>query len=101
MARALPSVQAARMQHRCEVCESFQPNAEFGDNYRVVTVPFDVRAIHLCVAHARIAENSGVSSFEELRELYGEEGRRSFVPRRDPSVKRPSTGRRATDASRR
>ena len=97
MARAAASVQAERMQHRCEVCESFQPNAEFGDNYRVVEVRFDVRTVRLCVAHARIAESSGASSFEQLREIFGEERRRSFVPRRDPSVKRPSPGRRATD----
>jgi hypothetical protein len=86
--------QARRMQHRCEVCTCFRPNAEFGDNYRVVEVAFDARPVHLCVAHARIAQNSGVKSFEELRELYGE-GRRSFVPRRGPG--RAATGRRASD----
>jgi len=93
--------QARRMQHRCEVCTCFRPNAEFGDNYRVVEVAFDARPVHLCVAHARIAQNSGVKSFEELRELYGE-GRRSFVPRRGPghakaNDRRASSGRRASD----
>ena len=91
------------MQHRCEVCESFRPGATFGDRYRVVKVQLDVRAVHLCTAHARIAESSGVKSFEELREIYGEEGRRSYVPRRGPSTspahgKRTSAGRRASDA---
>jgi hypothetical protein len=70
----------------------------------VVEVQLDVRAVHLCTAHARIAESSGVKSFEDLRELYGEEGRRSYVPRRGPSTpsaddKRTSAGRRASDAS--
>jgi hypothetical protein len=83
------------MEHRCEVCASFRPNAEFGEQYRVVEVSFCERAVHLCVAHARIAENTGVTSFEGLREIYGE-GRRSFVPRRSVS-ERQRTGRRASD----
>jgi hypothetical protein len=85
-----------RMNHVCEVCASFRPGAEFGPSYRVVMVQFDVRPVHLCVAHARIAESSGVKSFEALRELYGEdgEGRRSFVPRR---AEPRGTGRRASD----
>jgi hypothetical protein len=90
------------MQHRCEVCASFRPNAEFDERYRVVPVAFAERTVHLCVAHARIAENSGVTSFEGLREIYGE-GRRSFVPRRGPSTtptndRRRTAGRRASDA---
>lgn len=89
------------MQHCCEVCESFRPGAHFGSNYRVVEVQLDVRTVHLCIGHARIAENSGVSTFDDLRELYGE-GRRSFVPRRDPFVLSDgaasrSSGRRKTD----
>ena len=69
----------------------------------MVEMPFDVRPVHLCVGHARIAENSGVASFEELRELYGS-GRRSFVPRRSPGSRigngtPRSPGRRATDVS--
>ena len=82
------------MKHRCEVCASFRPDADFGATYRVIEVSFAERAVHLCVAHARIAENTGVTSFEGLREIYGE-GRRSFVPRRGPSR---TSGRRATDA---
>lgn len=86
---------------RCEVCTSFHPDAEFGSAYRVVEVRFDARAVHLCVAHARIAERSGVTSFDELRELYGE-GRRSFVPRRGADGarvenRRQSAGRRVGD----
>ncbi len=90
------------MRNCCEVCENFRPGAEFGDGYRVVEVPFDVRWVHLCIGHARIAENSGVTSFEQLRELYGS-GRRSFIPRRGRGTssvneKRRSPGRRASDA---
>lgn len=89
------------MENRCEVCEGFRPGAEFGERYRVVEVKFDVRRVHLCVGHKRIAENSGVASFEDLRSLYGT-GRRSYVPRRGdevnvPSDKRRNRGRRATD----
>jgi len=89
------------MQNRCEVCENFRPGAEFGDRYRVVAVKFDVRHVHLCVGHKKIAENSGVKSFEELRSLYGS-GQRSFVPRRGSSSAiasehRKGRGRRATD----
>lgn len=90
------------MQPRCEVCENFRPGAEFGDAYRVVEVQFDVRPVHLCVGHAKIAQNSDVTSFEGLRELFGK-GRRSFVPRRGlratkTNEKRSSAGRRASDA---
>ena len=83
-----------RAEPRCEVCEGLRPGAEYGERYRVVEVAFDARTVRLCVAHARIAEGSGVKSFEDLRELYGE-GRRSFVPRR--GIERPGSGRRATD----
>ena len=89
------------MQARCEVCENFRPDAEFGDAYRVVEVQFDVRPVHLCVAHAKIAQSSDVTTFEGLRDLYGE-GRRSFVPRRGRNAtqandQRSCSGRRATD----
>lgn len=91
------------MQDHCEVCDNFRPKAEFGGRYKVVTVLFDVRPVRLCVGHARIAQNSGVTTFSELRELYGA-GRRSFVPRRGHSPaslngKARSAGRRVTDAS--
>jgi hypothetical protein len=91
------------MQPRCEVCENFRPGAEIDPTVRMVEVPFDVRTVVLCAGHARIAERSGVKSFEELREIYGK-GRRSFVPRRSPDAResagerRLSAGRRATDA---
>lgn len=90
------------MGNRCEVCENFRPEAEFRSGYKVVEVLFDVRPVHLCVGHARIAQNSGVTSFHDLRELYGT-GRRSFVPRRGRSSTNTNTmprsaGRRASDA---
>jgi len=93
--------QNSNMEHSCEVCDNFRPRAEFGSRYRVVQVAFDVRAVHLCVGHARIAENSGVVSFEDLRQLYGS-GRRSYVPRRQPGSlvgngRTRNPGRRATD----
>ena len=89
------------MQHHCEVCASFNPGAEFGEGYRVIAVSFAERTVHLCVGHARIAENNGVTSFDELRDIYGS-GRRSYVPRRGPSTatpseRRESAGRRASD----
>ena len=79
------------------------------------TVNYGSRLVLLCRAHAGIAKNSGVSSFEELRELYTEpHGLRSYVPRRARIAKAPtqgkgkgksesksrprSSGRRATDA---
>jgi hypothetical protein len=93
------------MRERCEVCKNFRPDVEFEGDRNTVLVPFDERAVLLCVGHARIAENSGVKTFEQLRELYGS-GRRSFVPRRSPSAgpamgyERQSTGRRSTDSPR-
>ncbi|HEX3595813.1 MAG TPA: hypothetical protein VHU80_11955, partial [Polyangiaceae bacterium] len=63
---------------------------------------YDVRAVRLCMGHARIAAKSGVMSFEQLRDFYGA-GRRSFVPRRGAGFEtamdeqRQSLGRRATD----
>ena len=90
------------MRERCEVCENFRPDVEFEGDRNTVLVPFDVRAVRLCMGHARIAARSGVTSFEELRDFYGS-GRRSFVPRRSPGIgatsaeERRSPGRRATD----
>ncbi len=93
---------AYRMENCCEVCENFRPEAKFRSGYRVTEVLFDVRPVHLCIGHARIAKNSGVTSFQELCELYGT-GRRSYVPRRGRSTMETnhaprSAGRRATDA---
>lgn len=89
----------------CEVCNHLRPRSvsQFPDKYRVIEVKYDARSVHLCVGHARIAANSGVVTFEDLRELYGT-GRRSFVPRRDPAVPHGngeprSCGRRFTDAA--
>lgn len=80
---------------RCEVCESFRPKAVHGQGYMVREVMFDVRAVRLCGAHAKIAERSGVKSFDELRDLYGDDQKRSYVPRR--ASERPGSGRRQTD----
>ena len=92
------------MQQRCEVCENFRPDGDLVKNRKLIDVAFGARKVILCVAHARIAVNSNVNSWEELRELYHESnGKRSFVPRRaqgplsaSESDRRPG-GRRATD----
>jgi hypothetical protein len=93
------------MRERCEVCKNFRPETEFAGDRRTILLEYEVRPVRLCIGHARIAANSGVQSFEDLRELYGS-GRRSFVPRRGPIAaasdedRRLSRGRRATDVSR-
>jgi len=98
------------MQQRCEVCESFRPEGDLKPGRTLEAVKYGSRLVLLCRAHAGIAQNSGVSSFAELRELYMEQGgQRSFVPRRariapavltSPSKSLPrGTGRRATDVS--
>jgi hypothetical protein len=93
------------MRERCEVCENFRPEQAAQPRERLVELTLDVRPVLLCRGHARIAESSGVRSFEALRELYGS-GRRSFVPRRRPirrkrrDDQRAGRGRRATDAAR-
>jgi hypothetical protein len=84
----------------CEVCENFQQQAK-RDTLKIVEVKFPERPVLLCTGHAKIADNSGVQSFEQLRDLYGS-GRRSYVPRRRPAELQPSgvarhPGRRATD----
>ena len=92
------------MRERCEVCEHFRPHVELEGDRRTVLVSYDTRSVRLCIWHARIAARNGVSTFEELRELYGE-GRRSFVPRRAPrpspeAADRPrNPGRRASDGA--
>jgi hypothetical protein len=97
------------MQQRCEVCENFRPEGDLKPGRTLEAVKYGSRLVLLCRAHAGIAKNSGVSSFEELRELYTEQsGQRSYVPRRariapavltskSKSLPR-SVGRRATDA---
>jgi len=90
------------MRQRCEVCEQIRPEAEIDGRGKLVEMSFAARPVLLCVGHARIAANSGVTSFEDLRALYGS-GRRSFVPRRRPAStagttdQRRGTGRRAAD----
>jgi len=81
---------------RCEVCENFRPGVELEGDRRTLTVRFEERPVTICVGHARIAERSGVQTFDGLREYYGR-GRRSFVPRRGPE--RRGTGRRVSDAT--
>ena len=91
------------MRERCEVCQNFRPETELAGNRNTVILTLDGHSVLLCVGHARIAENSGVTSFEGLRALYGA-GRRSFVPRRGRASsaagdeQRRSRGRRASDA---
>ena len=96
------------MQQRCEVCESFRPEGDLKPGRTLEAVKYGSRLVLLCRAHAGIAESSGVSSFEELRELYTESnGHRSYVPRRARiapadltsrrKVAKRSAGRRATD----
>jgi hypothetical protein len=104
LALPLAGEHAAPMGQRCEVCENFRPAGDLVPNRKLVDVSFGARKVVLCVAHARIAGNSGVTSWEELRELYHEsEGKRSFVPRRarEPHSSMANArrnGRRTTDA---
>jgi len=97
------------MQQRCEVCENFRPEGDLKPGRTLEAVKFGSRLVLLCRAHAGIAESSGVTSFDELRELYTESnGQRSYVPRRariapaDLTSRRKSeprtAGRRATDS---
>jgi hypothetical protein len=88
------------MRAHCEVCEGFRNKADL-DGLTTVEVQFPERPVLLCTGHAKIAENSGVTTFDGLRELYGS-GRRSYVPRRRPELLQPNGvsrqgGRRATD----
>jgi hypothetical protein len=91
------------MSQHCEVCEAFRPEAGPAPEEKLVYMEFPARTVRLCVGHALIAENSGVTSFEQLRDLYGS-GRRSHVPRRGQEMfestdeKRRSAGRRVSDA---
>jgi len=88
------------MAHSCEVCENFRTKDDLS-GLTIVEVQFPERPVLLCTGHAKIAANSSVGTFEELRELYGS-GRRSYVPRRRPGALQPNgesrnAGRRATD----
>ena len=90
------------MKQRCEVCENFRPEGDLKPGRKLEQVKYGSRTVLLCRAHAGIAESSGVSTFEGLRELYSEsQGARSYVPRRARGVNRGkarSPGRRASDA---
>ena len=91
------------MHQHCEVCVAFRPEGESHPEEKLVYMEFPTRTVRLCVGHALIAQNSGVNSFEQLRELYGS-GRRSHVPRRGLEMfessdeKRRTIGRRVSDA---
>ena len=75
------------MQQRCEVCENFRPEGDLKPGRSLETVSYGTRRVLLCRAHAGIADNSGVTTFEELRELFSESsGARSYVPRRAGSL---------------
>ena len=95
----------ARMAQLCEVCENFRPDDDFDPGRKFVYVNFDNRRVLLCTGHARIAQNSGVTSLQQLRAFYGS-GRRSYLGRRsrDPvsrtGERRKSPGRRASDVAR-
>jgi hypothetical protein len=92
------------MEQRCEVCENFRPSGDLAPLRTLVEVTFGARRVLLCVGHAQIARNSGVSSIQELCALYRESsGERSYVQRRSRSTvqlggERQSPGRRASDA---
>jgi hypothetical protein len=93
------------MQQRCEVCQNFRPEGDLKPGRVLEEVAYGDRRVLLCRAHAGIARSSGVTSLEELRELYTEHrGQRSYVPRRSTNIARVleskprSAGRRATDA---
>ncbi len=91
------------MAQRCEVCESFRPQGDLNPERKLVEITFGTRRVLLCAGHAQIAQNSGVTSFDELRDLYRESsGARSFVSRRaraasEQASERRHPGRRAAD----
>lgn len=85
------------MHHGCDVCHHFRPEANLRER-TITSLAFGARSVELCETHRRIAEASGATTFETLRELYGEsDGRRSFVSRRTSGERRDG-GRRSTDA---
>jgi len=93
------------MEHRCEVCRSFRPRGALDPARELLEVSFGERRVLLCKGHAGIAQNSQVSSFDELRALYAEsEGQRSYISRRARGASREGTprsaGRRAVDLAR-
>jgi hypothetical protein len=90
------------MQQRCEVCENFRPEGDLKPDRKLEEVTYGTRRVLLCRAHAGIAQNSGVTTFEELRELYTEQhGARSYVPRRALTALAPATKKSARSPGRR
>ncbi len=90
------------MQQRCEVCENFRPEGDLKPGRTLVEVTFDKRRVLLCRAHAGIADNSGITTFEGLRELYTEQhGSRSYVPRRASSLVGVATKKESRSVGRR
>lgn len=88
----------ASMQPRCEVCENFRPEGDLKPGRKLEEVTYGSRRVLLCRAHAGIAHNSGVTTFEELRELYTESrGARSYVARRARGDVTRAVGRRSND----
>jgi hypothetical protein len=91
------------MEQRCEVCENFRPQGDLVPGRKLEEVTYGSRKVLLCRAHAGIARNSGVTTLEELRELYTEQhGSRSYGPRRARSVmisKLRNPGRRLRDSA--
>jgi hypothetical protein len=86
------------MQPRCEVCENFRPEGDLKPGRKLEEVTYGSRRVLLCRAHAGIAHNSGVTTFEELRELYTESrGARSYVARRARGDVTRAVGRRSND----
>jgi hypothetical protein len=93
------------MHQRCEVCENFRPEGDLKPGRVLEAIKYGDRIVLLCRAHAGIAQSSGVTSFEQLRELYTEQhGSRSYVPRRarlsspGASTTPRNAGRRIRDA---
>ena len=94
------------MEHRCEVCESFRPQGDLNAARELLEVPFGERSVLLCRGHAGIAQNSAVSTIDELRTLYAEShGQRSYIARRariaqSSAGQARNAGRRAADLAR-
>ena len=91
------------MEHGCDVCHNFRPQANLRER-PLTRVSIGHHVIVLCELHKCVALSCGVTTFAELRDIYGESnGRRSYVPRRTgeraslPDEQR-QTGRRSTDA---
>lgn len=103
LARAAEGRTLATMERRCDVCANFRPEGDLKPGRPLEEVSFGSHHLLLCRAHAGIAANSGVTTFEELRELYTEQyGRRSYVPRRGRSALASnlrSPGRRLRDGA--